>query len=139
MAEQSKRARYAHQLTEPTSSTFVPLGFDVYGGWGQSAENTITQQVHALSADLGCPQHVLTDWIANEISSAIWLHNARTLMFRLRAMTFNDENLGPTTPLPNNIATNATTDISATLAECNWLDALAAQATTRPLRGYVEI
>ncbi len=95
LAERHKVQRYQHRLLHPDITKFIPLGFDAFGGWGDSTSQQITDAVTRLAADSSTPHHVLTDWLCFQLSAAIWLYNAKALSTRVQSLigSSTDENL----------------------------------------------
>lgn len=83
-AEEEKRRKYAGTLLRPDVSTFVPLGFDIYGGWGASTTKEIEDHMARVAAEEGSTKNVFTDWLAYHLSAAIWVYSAASLFKRLQ-------------------------------------------------------
>jgi hypothetical protein len=127
LAERHKVQRYQHRLLHPEITKFIPLGFDAFGGWGDSTSQQISEAVTRLAADSSTPHQVLTDWLCFQLSAAIWLYNAKALSTRVQSLmgSSTDENL-----------TGFGIGVNETLQHANSMEAFNVVSVNR---GYAEI
>jgi hypothetical protein len=95
--EAAKQDRYVNNLIRPAVSSFVPLGFDVFGGWGQSTTETIVLHLSKGADDAGSAKRVFSDWLTFQLSAAIWLYSSSGLCQRLRQVEDPDVRMANTT------------------------------------------
>ncbi len=88
LAERQKVQRYQHRLLHPDTTRFVPLGFDAYGGWGESTTQQVLETLTGLATDQDSTtsRQVLADWLSFRLSAAIWLYNAKALSTRIQSL-----------------------------------------------------
>ena len=83
-AEEVKRRKYEGTLVRPDVSTFVPLGFDIFGGWGESTTKEIEDHLARVAVEEGSTKNVFSDWLTYHLSAAIWVYSAASLHKRLQ-------------------------------------------------------
>jgi hypothetical protein len=81
-AEEAKRTKYTRHIVRPDLSSFVPLGFDAFGGWGESTTKEIKDHLARVASEEGSSQTVFGDWLTYQLSAAIWLYSATCLYQR---------------------------------------------------------
>lgn len=83
-AEETKRRTYTPHIIQPGRTTFVPIGFDVFGGWGASTTDEIENHLAKGANREKSAKRAFADWLSYHLSAAIWMYSAASLCQRVR-------------------------------------------------------
>src|SRR3546814_4778632 len=65
-AEETKRRTYTPHIIQPDRTTFVPIGFDVFGGWGASTTDEIENHLAKGANREKSAKRAFADWLRSE-------------------------------------------------------------------------
>src|SRR3546814_13533117 len=83
-SEETKRRTYTPHIIQPDRTTFVPIGFDVFGGWGASTTDEIENHLAKGANREKSAKRAFADWLSYHLSAAIWMYSASSLCQRVR-------------------------------------------------------